>query len=592
MFDRYGKDQQQASFNEVLGMLRLLVQHWPTFLLIDGVDECSDSGQFLKDLWEILTGLDCRVLLLSRPNLGFPRHYRFKNTELWQIHLSAGDNAAYIRLFLRQHLNEMADESLFGSKTVDDNLVDDLTQRSNGMFLWASLLLKYLECPALSPLERYVTLQKANLLEGLSNLYNKILGTLGNSYERQKHVAADTFKWLSFSLYSLGTEELHTALAIIPGKPTDDLQLLADYPRCIQQITLALVDINLHGTISFIHLSLKEFLETDPTCHPFFSLRDQPSIHGGLAARCISYLIRDIPEKPLRRLERDLSLETGVVSCGAEARLEERLSPGDNRANLLKMFPFVKYASFCWATHLTRSLSTRRASVPASRTILDYDPQGIDRSRPSLDEEDSLLWGQASNQCPASGSPAENTGRRTRSAFSPERENMRQSIPTARDFQRVPSQEYPWIPLLSEFLVRRLAVTVWVEACWTFNLPPTISPQLIIALEQLPSNCSPTTIEGRELWWIYASMGQLSEALKELREKHRDTLVQNPTLIWQPHIVSATDPDFWPLWEIGLHEENEDGDEPIMVRAGFSPQREIPPATPGLGASINLPISM
>ena len=189
-------------------MLRILLQQWPTFLVIDGIDECSDSREFLKSVWNFLSDFDCRVLLLSRPDLAFPHGYRSWAKPLWQVNLTTLDNSAVIRSFLRQRINAMTDEYLFGSDTVSDAIVDDVARRSDGMFLWTILLINYLECPALSPKERFETLQKASLLEGLSNLYNNILKTLDSRYKKQRHVAADIFKWLSYSLYPLGTEEL------------------------------------------------------------------------------------------------------------------------------------------------------------------------------------------------------------------------------------------------------------------------------------------------------------------------------------------------------------------------------------------------
>lgn len=605
LFDKDAGGQQQASANEIYAVLRILMQQWPTFLVIDGVDECSDSSEFLNDLWNILTDLDCRVLLLSRPDLTFPPVYRTWTQPTWQMQLSTLDNSAGIQSFLRQRFNVMTDEFLFGHKVVDDAVVDDLAKRSNGMFLWATLLVNYLECPALSPMERFATLQEVSLLEGLGTLYNKILGTLERRYERQRHLAADTFKWISSSLYPLGLEELRRALAIVPGDPTHDLQLLSNYPRCIQQITCALVDIDLYGTISFIHLSLKEFLERDPNCHPFFSLRDQQAIHEHLATRCISYLVYDIPEEPLRRLERCLSLETGTVSCGGEARLEDRLTPCENRELVLKKYPFLRYASFCWVTHLVRSLSSQSQPHLSNQALPSHTTQEPDPPRARHMRRRFSSTVQAHDNYPNEdlGMSARRTRRRL--AFSGEDHAIWQNNPMYSNFESLgsvgmrPSFQAPgapqfmaapmksssseqtaWIPLLSAFLVRRLSVTAWVEACWTFNFPPNLS-RLDPLLQQLSSGCSTQTIGGRETWWISAGIHQLSEALKELRGKHRELLSKNPTLIWQQHIVSATDPEFWPLWKVDTNDQLDEDQNAIMVRAGFHPQYDLPPAPSG-----------
>ncbi len=125
--------------------------------------------------------------------------------------------------------------------------------------------------------------------------------------------------------------------------------------------------------------------------------------------------------------------------------------------------------------------------------------------------------------------------------------------------------------------MHRLSVTAWVEACWTFNLPPNLS-RLKPLLNDLCVGASTQTVEGREVWWVAAGLTQLGGALNELREKHASVLSSNPTLIWQQHIVSATDPGFWPVWKLEQqHELNED-ESSIRVRAGFNPRYELAPA--------------
>jgi hypothetical protein len=59
LFDRNADGQQFASDDAVDVVLRILLQHCPTYLVIDGVDECSDSQEFLSALWKILVDEDC-----------------------------------------------------------------------------------------------------------------------------------------------------------------------------------------------------------------------------------------------------------------------------------------------------------------------------------------------------------------------------------------------------------------------------------------------------------------------------------------------------------------------------------------------------
>jgi hypothetical protein len=138
--------------------------------------------------------------------------------------------------------------------------------------------------------------------------------------------------------------------------------------------------------------------------------------------------------------------------------------------------------------------------------------------------------------------------------------------------------------LLSEFVLNRHAVTAWVEACWTFNLPPNLSP-LRRTLHNLCSDHPTHTVEARELHWITVGLHQLATALNDLREKHEHLLSDNPTLIWLPHIKAATDPSFWPVWTVGKPDGFVEDESTIVVRSGFNPQYPITPQIATSGPS-------
>jgi hypothetical protein len=67
IFDKFSDGQEHASGDDVDAVLRILLQQCQTYLVIDGVDECTDSSAFLSTLSQIMVEVDCKVLLLSRP---------------------------------------------------------------------------------------------------------------------------------------------------------------------------------------------------------------------------------------------------------------------------------------------------------------------------------------------------------------------------------------------------------------------------------------------------------------------------------------------------------------------------------------------
>jgi hypothetical protein len=574
LFEASADSQREASANDIDALLRFLLEQSLTFVVVDGVDECSDSRYFLSKLQELMTRFPCRILLLSRPELKFPYGFSRGGNISWEMLLNASDNAKSIGAFLWMRLDDLVNEDLFGDYLIEEDVVNDLTGRANGMFLWATLLINYLDCPALSPYERIAVLQEGSLLEGLGAIYNRILQVIGRAYREQQDLASEILKWISTSVYPLELEELRFALAIRPGIATSKNQLLPDYPKCISRITCSLVDIN-DRTASFIHLSLKQFLENDPDCHPFFSLKNKEMIHARMATVCISYLTHDIPRGPLRPLEVDHSLETGGITCGLMTRQEEPLPRGEKMARLAKNYALLKYASLCWDTHLLRSLSTQNPSrrkgdnetLPSNRgafisgTI--YNHIWIDGAVPRLENDEQYPFFSGPMVFPGVVSEVQRTNTLNPAYQANDPPATGESIIKA-----------PWVPLLSEFILIRHTVTAWVEACWTFNLRPDLSC-LRLNLHNICSKYSTHSANARELHWVKAGLTQLAAALNDLQEKHEHALSDNPTLIWQPHIKAATDPKFWPDWTEGSPDNVVEDKRTIVVGSGSKPQYQL-----------------
>lgn len=533
----------KASSDDVLTVLSLLLHQHPTFIVIDGIDECSDLDLFLHSLPEICRKSDARVILFSRPDIEVPLEYQQWASDAPHIVSLHEDSNKYVRsakfnqasmlwhvLPLRQHrfqfstlsrtlhilkhmltyiaitrhdievyisenLNRMADQGFFGIN-MDRSLISRAASRSNGMFLWASLLLKYLQSPGLSPDERRVALEHAHQLEGLESLYRHILGMLNLRPQKEKQVVANLFRWLSLSISRLCLPSLQTALAITPGQRTTDASYVSCFADSIPRLTCGLVEVT-ECSVIFTHRSIKEYLQSPEFQEFEFSLFDEGVAHTHLAARCLSYLAYDIPKRPLGKVQphsrpapipyamsSGISMRTsrsgdsGYKSMSSASDSENFATPASSSVFLVQGtqqpapafdadLPFLRYASLCWPIHLTRALSNTAPRSPKT-------------------------WRQSSD----------------------------------------PFAQTPWLPCLSTFLTDRAAVTAWVEASWRYNLPPNLS-RLIPLLSALKSEMPPATVEGREIRWVVHGVRELSEALNELKEEYGTTLRENPSLIWQ-----------------------------------------------------------
>lgn len=494
--------QGKASSDEVLAVCSLLLRQHSTFLVIDGIDECSDTNLFLTTLPELCRKSDTRVLLFSRPNIKIPLTYqKWASDSPHIVALDETQNAADIDSYVTENLNRLADQGFFGI-SMDRSLINQVAGRSNGVFLWASLLLKYLQSPGLSSDERRSALEQTHLLEGLEALYRGILTMLDRRNEREKRVAVDVFRWLSLSIRRLCMAGMQAALAITPGQPTTSDQYLSNFVESIPHLTGGLVEVT-DCSVQFTHRSVKEYLQSPEFQDSDFSLFDESTMHAHLAARCISFLANDVPKRPLHRLQPYIRpTSPHATGSGTSFRTERSGDSGyksmssasdtdgvatESSRTTPTCFdddiPFLRYSSLCWPVHLTRALSNPRPR-----------PDPIVHSNTS------------------------------------------------------PFLRTPWLPALSQFLTDRTAVTAWVEASWRYSLPPNISrliPLLLIIKSEIP----PATVEGRELRWVVHGLRQLSDALNELKGDYGTTLRDNPSLIWQWNIQAATEEAFWPVWD-------------------------------------------
>ncbi|KAF2635935.1 hypothetical protein P280DRAFT_473562 [Massarina eburnea CBS 473.64] len=490
----------QASSDDVMAVLSLLMRQHATFFVIDGIDECSDATLFLFSLLEVCKRSDTRVILFSRPEINIPLEYQSWATDSPHIvNLAEDTNGEDIRIYLSENLNRMTDQGFFGI-SMDRSLLSRVANSSHGVFLWASLALKYLKSSGLSADERRATLERIDELEGLESLYQRILDMLNLRPYTEKQLAANLLRWLSLSINRMCVPGLYTAASATASQPTTDLNNISSYMESIPRLTCGLVEVT-DCSIVFAHRSVKEYLQSSESQNSPFSLHDETKAHGDLAGRCLSFLAYEVPKRPLERLRprirpppSSLAASSGMsmeTSRSGDSGYRTMFSASDSEGLLTSTstpaltptstilpnvpgftpafqadIPFLRYSSLCWPIHLTRALS---------------------------------------NPSPSSPSP--------------------QTSPTS-------SKNLSWLPPLSAFLTDRSAVTTWVEASWRFNFPPNLS-RLVPLLDTLRTHIPPATIQGRELRWVIHGIRELCEALNGLREEHGTTLRENPSLIWR-----------------------------------------------------------
>ena len=498
--------REHANADEVLDVLSLLLHQHPTFIVIDGADECSDTETLLSSLAKLCRRSDTRILLFSRPEMRIPLEYQKWASDAPHIlPLTNKDNAAAIDCYILQNLSRMADQGFFGI-SMDRNLILQVAQSVNGEFLWASMLLKFLQSPLLSAEERLSILQNIQTLQGLESLYHVMLNAQARHSSYKKRIISDVFSWLTFPIHHIGPVALLSALST-HGLDISDSTETADIMHALPELTCGLLTVS-HDTIAFSHASIRNYLQTAASQDSEFSLFDESSIHAHLAARCISYLAHNVPQRPLGALHphsppviptptssgasqyTSVSTDSGYKSLSSSDGDNNHMAPSatiqhtTSRANSIRTvpfdmyLPFLRYAALCWPIHLTRTLTPSASSSPYRH-----------------------------------GSP---------------------SSPTT----------VAYLPSLNAFLSSRLAVTAWVEASYRYNLPPTLT-RLVGPLSDLKGEISPSTVEGRLLRQVVTKIRVLSDRLGGLKREWQSVLRGNPSLIWQMDGVGGGEA-YWP----------------------------------------------
>ncbi|KAF2828766.1 hypothetical protein CC86DRAFT_404655 [Ophiobolus disseminans] len=345
--DGNGSGQTVASDAEIRALLKLYLHRWPTTTLVfDGVDECLDYDIFLRELSELVSNTNCKILLACRPTVTVGSNFRGFDSSI--VQLQDADNIRDIESYVRPEIRKLFSARKLDSDDSLENIVASICTRSGSMFLWASLMITYLGSDFLSPQDRHDAITELNKFEDLDRLYSRILHSVrkqckgGKAWTNVQRL----FQWVITSSRPLQSSELRTALAVEQGKPVSTRHYLPHFDLAVRKMSGALMEVAPDSTVRFIHLSVLEFLTAavdplgDVQSGGTSLLKYNAGIsHCVLASACLSYLMHTFPGQAL-----------GITS---REQAESQ--------KLLKKYPLSLYSTQFWAFHV------REAFVHAER---------------------------------------------------------------------------------------------------------------------------------------------------------------------------------------------------------------------------------
>lgn len=289
----------RASSGELEALFKLCFQYFPAYLILDGIDECSEVSRLLQDLLWISSHTMTKALLLGRANVmnmnrHIPQDYKFA--------MPRSAVSKDIGMYLTSQMTELIEEELLLGEFETTELVDCLVQGADGMFLWATLMMRYLRSPALTPWERIRTIREVILPEGLDQMYQRISDLITKSGKSQLQLAKRIMTWALCSVEPLPIEVLHDALTYANSRLQG--HKYQDFRETISVICGGLLECyspwdhqnkELGLMVRYIHLSVKEHFLPGPfstETHHNLTLRlsSEPAAHLELAEQCMEYI--------------------------------------------------------------------------------------------------------------------------------------------------------------------------------------------------------------------------------------------------------------------------------------------------------------
>ncbi|KAF2472857.1 uncharacterized protein BDR25DRAFT_258324 [Lindgomyces ingoldianus] len=311
--------QLRASSTELKELLQLILPDLgPTYLFLDGIDECSDRIGLLNTVRILLEYLNVKILLSSRLNVTNLSR-AIKPAQRIAIDRAAVSGDIY--KYLCESLDGMIEEGYL--PTADSSeIAGQLTKGANGMFIWAKLMVKLLNSPVLTPLRRLSVIQEVTYPEGLDQMYDRILNLIENSGELQRNVANKIMSWITYAVAPLSVQQLHEYIYMDQGGDHEDEQLeIGSFIDVLNSVCGSLTEtytiepynfppgLTTNGNrslgVRFIHLSVKEHLQktgNNPKASAWVkSLHGKGIGHSTLAQECLKHVLHTTQQQDMRR---------------------------------------------------------------------------------------------------------------------------------------------------------------------------------------------------------------------------------------------------------------------------------------------------
>ncbi|KAK2765528.1 hypothetical protein FQN54_008382 [Arachnomyces sp. PD_36] len=325
---KYGKDLSEILngpdiLDELGGIIADLTQDssvGTVYLIIDALDECSDSELLFKVMKSVHRGQSSKAkwLVTSRPVLSldslkidFKIDFKDRSNEIFNS----------IGVYVDSKVSELARIKIL-TEEESQQIKDFLKDNSNGTFLWIAIVLR--EIGLSEPLKIKCELQQLlhSFPADLEKLYKRMAKQIEGSYKN---------RLLSAMIYAQRPLNL-TELAIFTDldekiKTKEDFKLLrSQVDHCGSLL------IERGETVHLIHQTVKDYFTRSKS--PSLWLGDSRNAQAYFATQCLSLMSRHLSANLFCSPNRDIDPSDEIVNTS---------SP---------LFQCIKYACVYWVDHL------------------------------------------------------------------------------------------------------------------------------------------------------------------------------------------------------------------------------------------------
>jgi len=337
--------QPVSSEPELLGLLQKSLSSLQcSYIILGGVDECSNIKSLVKVIDQIGNIPTVRILIFSHPNT----HDLVRLIqEDYRLPFGQREVENDIRIYLRRGVEAMAREGRLHPDADINKYVQHLATGANKMFLWAKLMISFLQSPMFTGAMIEQMIWNITLPEGLEAMYDRIFEMMSRAPVHQQKQATRILSWVLYSRRELSIKDLQTVMAPIANDMNVIGEVWPNFAEVVSMITCGLITYqtwNKSTSFRLIHISVSEYIDG------WKSFESKPSANG-----------------LLRPAKATANLELATTSLKLLLRASWQKQQSGVLETVVHEQPMISYAARFWITHLGSSIA------PSSDSLWDVD---------------------------------------------------------------------------------------------------------------------------------------------------------------------------------------------------------------------------